>query len=386
MAIIERLGGTGAGRALLGGVLALIATGCERLVSWDDRWMFDTGGSDAPSAPSTPTYPACEAGDIFGYHYPNAGEFWLGSQAALDVSVSGPGFLVAGAAGAPAEELRFARSGQLFVAPDGTLSLASGEPALGYPPDVALGGSCLVELRAPLSSPPRATRHIALRMNFEPRPSQAWFDILDPAGTSSASTSFIVFDSIGAPHVVELYFTSMPGYIEYNVVVDGADLAGGTPGWPVLVSTGTLLFTTDGALDNATTPMLDISFIGLATANQAIDIDFGPDITNDGSSGYAGSTMFATSTAVLSQSVDGHTAGTGADVHVGAAGDVQVRFDNGDALTIGTLALARFPREAALAPIGDDGWVATSDSGAPQLGAPQQSGRGALVVTGPGSR
>ena len=385
MAIFGRLGGTAACSTLLGGLLALLASGCERLVSWDDRWIFDTAGSDAPSTPSDHTYGACEADPIYGYRYPEPPEFWLGSQAALDVSVSGAGYLAVGPAGAPAEELRFARSGDLFVAPDGSLSLGPDEPALGYAPAAAVGGPCLVELRAPIASPPRATSQIELRMNFDPRGPYQLFDIMDPSGTSNASTSFFMFDSSGAAHMIEIYFSNMPGYVEYYMVTDGKELAGGTPGTPTLFSAGILQFTIDGALATATTPELDVSFSGFAMANQFVSVDFGPDITNDGSSGFAGSTMFSSSTAVFSLSVDGHPAGTGTDIGVGADGGVHVLFDNGDLLTIGTLALARFPREEALASIGEDGWVSTPDSGAPLYGVPQGPGRGELVVKRPGS-
>jgi flagellar hook protein FlgE len=368
---------------MAGAVFALLATGCGQLASWDERWMFDTGRHDGSPAPGESAGVACEADEIFGYHYAGSSEFWLGSQAALDVSVSGPGYLVAGAAGASDEALRFARSGELFVASDGTISLGQDEPALGFAPGAVPGGPCPVALRAPVFSPPQATSSVEIGMNLDPRTPITSFDIADPNGTSSSSVSFSVFDSLGAAHILDIYFAyPAPLLVEYHVLADGGDISDQTAGHPVDLSAGTLQFNSLGALDVATTPAVEISFSGGATPNQAISLDFGPDIVNDGSSGVAGSTMFAAPSAVYSLSSDGHPSGTGTDIEVGAAGDVRVRFDNGDALTIGTLALARFPREAALAPSGDDGgWVVTPDSGAPQLAAPQAPGRGALIVS-----
>jgi flagellar hook protein FlgE len=387
MSTMSKVGGAGAKRMLAGGLLALLATSCGDFVSWDDRWLFDTGGDHAGSAPSDqPQGISCEAAAVDGYHYADPPEFWLGEQTPLDVSVGGAGYLVAGSAAAPPDARRFARSGALFVAPDGTISLGPDEPALGFAPGTAPGGSCLVELRAPVFSPPLETTRIELRMNIDPRAVPVTFDILDPNGTSNASTSVVVFDSLGAAHLLDIYFGNVGlGLVTYHVVADGSDIEQGVPGYSVDLSNGTLQFNSFGGLDLATTPALAASFSGGATANQVIELSWGPDIQIDGSSGYAGSTMFAVPTAVYSLSADGRPAGTGTDIEVGAAGDVLVRFDNGDALGIGTLALARFSQEGALAPLGGDSWRVTPGSGAPQFGAPRGPGRGSIDVIVPGS-
>jgi flagellar hook protein FlgE len=59
-------------------------------------------------------------------------------------------------------------------------------------------------------------------------------------------------------------------------------------------------------------------------------------------------------------------------------GGVLIYYDNGETLPLGTLALARFRSEVALAPFGE-GWAMTAESGPPQLGTPQSSGRGMIV-------
>ena len=83
---------------------------------------------------------------------------------------------------------------------------------------------------------------------------------------------------------------------------------------------------------------------------------------------------------MFSLTLDGGTDGTGSGLDVRPNGDVLVLYDNGEALSIGNLALARFAREGGLAPFGD-GWGLTPESGPPLLGTPQSSGRGMIVVT-----
>lgn len=164
---------------------------------------------------------------------------------------------------------------------------------------------------------------------------------------------------------------------EYHVVADGGDLVAGAPGAFVLLGTGVLQFDANGALSSTTTPPIEISFAGGAPS-QLITLSFGPDIAS-GAGGFEGSTSFASDTTVFSLAMDGLTEGAGSGIDVRPDGDVLVYYDNGEALSIGRLVLARFPRETALAPSGD-GWATTADSGPPKLGAPQTSGHGMLVV------
>lgn len=374
--------GTRRGRLSLARALAafawLLPLGCGDYASWNDRWLFDgqEGHSSPPTSSGEPAHiPVCEAAPIEGYGYAEVPEFWLGTQAAFELRVDGPGHLVAGTG--DASELRYLRVGELSVAPDGTLELG-GEPALGYPLNVTPGGPCLGQLRAPSFAPSRATSTVDIGMNVDPRSFVVTFDVLDPDGTSNFAVSMTVFDSAGTSHYFDIYFSNLGGMAyEYHVVVDGGDLVGGTPGDSVLVSTGSLQFDANGALSSTTTPPVDISFAGGAAPSQ-IELRYGPDIAS-GASGFEGSTSFASDTAVFSLAVDGLAEGSGSGIDVRPNGDVLVYYDNGEALSIGTLALARFPREAALAPFGE-GWGMTPESGPPQLGTPQSPGRGMLVV------
>ena len=371
-------GRPGLARVLACGAFALLPVGCGELVSWDERWIFDGAGSDSSPTPIDPetAEPACQAEPLEGYHYAEPPEFWLGVQDPFDVTVSGLGFLVAGASAADPAELRFSRTGALAVAPDGTLVLGNA-PALGYAPE-ATGGQCLVELRVPLFSPPRATSRVDMRGNFDSRAPITAFDVLDPESTSNTSLSFMVFDSTGARHYLDIYFANQGGsLLGYHVLVDGGSLVTGAPGTPVEVSSGLLRFDANGTLLEATSPALDLSFAGGAAPSQAISLSWGTG-AGSGGGGYASSTSFASNSEFYELSLDGLAAGAGVGINVTHAGEVLAYYDSGEALPLGTLALARFPREPALAPLGDD-WAMTPESGAPQYAAPQSSGRGALL-------
>jgi flagellar hook protein FlgE len=359
----------------------LLPLGCGDYVSWNERWPFDGGhehASTPPGAGEAAPVAECAAAPIEGYGYADPPEFWLGTQAEFALRVDGPGYLVAGTPGGDASELRYLRSARLSVGTDGGVEIG-GEPALGYPLDVAPDGACLSSLRAPNLAPPRATSSIDIGMNVDSRSNIVTFDVLDPEATSNGAVSMLVFDSGGTTHYLDIYFSHQGGRVwQYDVLVDGGDLVGGTPGQPVLVSTGTLQFDSTGALSLATTPPFEVSFAGGVAPSQRIALSYGRDIASGGS-GLERTVNFASDSAVFSLSVDGRNEGTASGVDVRPNGELLVYYDNGDAVPIGSLALARFPREAALASDGE-GWGPTSDSGAPSLGAPQSLGRGMIVV------
>ena len=107
---------------------------------------------------------------------------------------------------------------------------------------------------------PFATNEITFTSNLDSREPVLTFDIADPDGTSNGSTSITVFDSLGTARTLDIYFNNQGGNLySYNVVADGGELAGGTAGTHTLVSSGTLQFTSDGALQTATTPALAVN-------------------------------------------------------------------------------------------------------------------------------
>jgi flagellar hook protein FlgE len=298
-----------------------------------------------------------------------------------DVALNGDGFLVVAGTVDGITSNFYTRAGQFTIDNDGFLVNQQSLNVQGYKAnaDGTLQAS-VSDLQVPTSSlAPFATDEITITANLDSREPVKVFDIADPAGTSNRSTSITVFDSLGTAQTLDIYFNNQGSNLySYNVVADGAELAGGTAGTPTLVSTGTLQFTSDGALSTATAPPLAVSFASGATANQAIDLNFGDDITQDGSTGLAGTTQFASDTAVSSQSQNGYASGEFSGLAIDGTGLVQGLYTNGQKITIGQLAVAKFRSNDGLGRAGQNLWIETRESGTAALGAAGAGGRASV--------
>jgi flagellar hook protein FlgE len=298
-----------------------------------------------------------------------------------DVALNGDGFLVVGGTVDGITGNFYTRAGQLTLDKDGFIVNQQGLNVQGYlaNADGTLQAS-VNALQVPTASlQPFATTGIQITANLDSRAPVLTFDVTQPAKTSNATTSISVFDSLGTARTLDVYFNSAGGNLyNYTVVAHGEDLAGGTPGVDQIVGNGTLQFNSNGALDTATTPALSLSFAGGATANQAIDIDFGPDIANDGSTGLLGTTQFASDTAVSSQSQDGYTSGEFSGLAIDGTGLVKGLYTNGQKLTIGQLAVAKFRSNDGLGRAGQNLWIETRESGTAALGGASTGGRASV--------
>jgi flagellar hook protein FlgE len=295
--------------------------------------------------------------------------------------LNGDGFLVVAGTVDGITGNFYTRAGQLTIDADGNLVNQQALNVQGYlaNADGTLQAS-VSNLAVPTASlAPFSTTEITVTANLDPREPVAVFDIADPDGTSSSSTSISVFDSLGTARTLDVYFANLGGNLyEYHVVADGADLAGGVAGTDQEVGTGTLQFTSDGALDVATVPPLDISFAGGATANQAIALNFGQDILGGGT-GLDGTTQFSSASAVSSQSQNGFASGEFSGLAIDGTGLVQGLYTNGQKITIGQLAVAKFRSNDGLGRAGQNLWIETRDSGTAALGAAGAGGRASVT-------
>jgi flagellar hook protein FlgE len=298
-----------------------------------------------------------------------------------DVALNGDGFLVVAGTVDGITSNFYTRAGQLTIDNDGFLVNQQNLNVQGYRanPDGTLQAS-VSDLQVPTASlAPFATNEITITANLDSRSPVTTFDINDPDGTSDGSTSITVFDSLGTARTLDIYFNNQGGNLySYNVVADGGELAGGTAGTHTLVSSGTLQFTSDGALQTATAPALAVSFAGGATANQPIELNFGDDITNDASTGLSGTTQFASVTAVSSQSQNGYASGEFSGLAIDGTGLVQGLYTNGQKITIGQLAIAKFRSNDGLGRAGQNLWIETRESGTAALGAAGAGGRASV--------
>jgi flagellar hook protein FlgE len=299
-----------------------------------------------------------------------------------DLAISGDGFFAVQGSVAGINSTFYTRAGQFNFDPNGSLVDAQGLRVLGRP--ALPGGSLLAETRplvVPTSSvPARATAAVTMVLNLDstaPIPT-APFDPADPSGTASYSTSIQVFDSLGAPHSLDLYFNkTATNQWEYHAMVSGDDLNPAQPGVNVEAGSGTLTFTTDGALDSLNVNQAISLDFAQATPAQAISLDFGPTIA-DGGSGLEGATQFGMQSGVSSQSQDGYSSGDLSGVSIDPNGLVQASFTNGRRITVGQLQLAVFRSTNGLGRAGQGLWIETKDSGTAVLGPPGFGGRGTL--------
>jgi flagellar hook protein FlgE len=246
--------------------------------------------------------------------------------------------------------------------------------AVGAPVDIAVTG---------VSSQPKATTLLRLKANLQSDAPliTGGFDgtTFDSAfATSNFTTSMRVFDSLGADHTLNIFFTrTADNAWACSVGVDAGD-TGGTAGDLNVLATGTLTFNTDGSLIASDPATVAATFTGAAA--QTITMNFGtPNPSAIAGEGIDGVTQFASPSAVGVPSQDGFAAGQLLNLQFNTAGLVVAAFDNGQVRPIFQLALANFTAPEGLTPLGDGLYSESVDSGAPAIGVPQTGGLGNIV-------
>ncbi|HEX2731325.1 MAG TPA: flagellar hook protein FlgE [Polyangiaceae bacterium] len=312
---------------------------------------------------------------------------------ATDLALSGDGFFVVKGTVEGLTSNFYTRAGQFTLDKDGFLVNAGGLNVQGYASNGdGTYAASLSSLQAPTSSiTPRATEKVTVTANLDAgskviddpaNPGNPLaFDIADPANSSQFSTTMTVYDSLGNGHTLNVYFSKTADNAwDYNVTANSADLASGAgPDPETVVGGGTLDFTTDGALNTFTeTTPVALNFTGGATQAQAVEMDFGPDITNDLTDGLSGTTQFGSPSNVSSQAQDGYASGDFSGVAVDGQGVVMGLYSNGEKLAIGQLAIAKFRSNDGLGRAGNSLWIETRESGSAAMGTAASGGRGAV--------
>ena len=299
----------------------------------------------------------------------------------LDLAINGGGlFMVKGSHGGQSGQF-YTRDGRFHLDNTGYVTNQAGLRLQGFTIDGA-GTRALSSGDLPLGarqSPPVATTKATMRLSLDstsvpPAP----FDAADPANTSSYATSATMYDSLGTAHHVDVYFRAQgSGAWEYHAMVDGGDLTGGTAGTPTEISSGSMQFNTDGALQSQTPGASSANFLN-ATQNQAIAFNFGDDIATGGT-GRDGTTQYTGTSAVNGLDIDGRSAGKLTDIKISDDGKINGVFDNGDQFQLAQVALADFANEEGLSRVGDGLVQATPKSGQPLIDVPGSGARGGIV-------
>jgi flagellar hook protein FlgE len=284
----------------------------------------------------------------------------------LDLAVNGSGFFILNDQGSQ----QYTRAGAFGLDNQGYIVASNNARLQGFAANASgqiLTGA-LADLRIQTSDiDPSATTEVNLRFNLNSGsavPATAVFDGTDPT-SYNWSTAATIYDSLGNPHVMTTY------YVKSAVVPVG----GGT-NWDVYSdldssgvehSLGTVTFNTGGALTAPVPAALNDTW---PAAGGAAALNF--------SVGLAGSTQFGSDFTVNALDQDGYAPGRLAGVNIDDTGVVFARYTNGQALTLGQVALANFTNPQGLAPVGNTAWVESFDSGQPVVGAPQSGSRGSI--------
>ncbi|HEY6896979.1 MAG TPA: flagellar hook-basal body complex protein, partial [Rhodocyclaceae bacterium] len=174
----------------------------------------------------------------------------------------------------------------------------------------------------------------------------------------TSSSSQTVYDSLGNPHNLNLYFvkTSEGNRWQAYTTLDGGGQTG--PIDLTFNSTGTLTtsmpLTQTYTLNNGATSPLSFSL----------------DLT--------GSTQYGVVFGVNNLVQDGFTSGRLSAMSVSADGTIQGRYSNGKSRNMGQLVLVKFNNQNGLQSLGGNQWAETAESGQPIPGTPGQGSLGVV--------
>lgn len=295
------------------------------------------------------------------------------TENSLDLAINGNGFFRLSDGGVAT----YSRAGSFQIDRQGFLVNASAMRLQGFPLDEAgnqngeLGD---IQLSTALIDP-EATTSVALSANLDSREGDPlpWDFANLSVDMYNHSTSLSIYDTLGNPHVLSLYFTR-DGANNWlaRAAIDGEEMA----------ETLALPFLDGGALnidpnDAATLRNLTIAGWVPKDANgdpngaaTLADTAFTVDLNN--------LTQFGADFSVGSIAQDGYSTGQLRGVEIDATGVLFTRYTNGQTRQQSQIALANFTNPNGLQPVGDTAFVETFAAGAPTITTPGLSGTGAL--------
>ena len=307
-----------------------------------------------------------------------------------DVAIEGNGmFVLKGAYGGTSGTF-YSRAGEFTIDKSGYLVNAEGLRVQGMQADTTgdVSSGLLGDLQVGnASAPAKPTDDITVRGNLDSTASPtenpvaatgyAGWTVTDAKNTSNFSTSMVVYDSLGKPVQLDVYFCmDSVGDWHYHAVTDGANLTAGVANTPTEVATGELKFDTEGRLVSNTTTTNTFNPVN-ATNPQPLTFNFGTG-TAAGGSGLDGITQYAADSAMSFVTQAGFTSGSLSRLSIGSDGKITGGFTNGQSRVLGQLVLGNFKAPDELARMGGSLYQETPNSGPGTLGTPATADRGSI--------
>ncbi|MEM6639219.1 MAG: flagellar hook protein FlgE [Pseudomonadota bacterium] len=269
----------------------------------------------------------------------------------LDLAIAGQGFFRLSDDGEPI----YSRAGNFSVDREGFLVNPNGARLQGYPIDSEdnVNSGILTDLRVIVgTSAPGETSETELGVNLpaeSPQPTASPFASSDPT-TYNHTTSTTIYDSLGSAHTQSFYFVKQPADNTWELYTLIDDNQVGPPVTVQFAQDGTLATPAGGQI---TLPAYD-PLNGAAPLS--VNIDLGE------------TTQFGSAFAVNNLGQDGFTTGRLAGLDVANNGVIFARFTNGQAESLGAVAMARFVNPNGLEQRNDTSWAETFESGGVILG------------------
>ncbi|MDX2494443.1 MAG: flagellar hook protein FlgE [Desulfuromusa sp.] len=297
-----------------------------------------------------------------------------------DLAVEGAGLFIVSDPSTGNASNNYTRAGAFRFNAEGFLVNPEGFNVMGYELDVngnTVGDLTPIWANTQSFTPAEPTANINLSTNLDSDSLAIAvpFDPLDPTGTSNYATSIQSFDSLGSTHLMTTYFTKTSDQNwDWNTVVDGGEVTGGTTGQLEVVGGGALVFDSSGNLfsidgspiydaagdpilprPTATTTAGTLDWINGSVQTQQVSIDMQ-------------TSQYASPSVVVSQEQDGFGTGTLVQLSVDEFGNVVGNFSNGAPRELMRIPLAKFTNPSSLTKIGSNMYAQSTGSGAPVVG------------------
>jgi flagellar hook protein FlgE len=213
--------------------------------------------------------------------------------------------------------------------------------------------------------------------------SAAGASIKEASDAADYSTSVTVYDSLGLPRDVTVFFerTGTNNW-SWSAVTDGGAIEGATvpddEGQAFEVSSGTLEFDGDGKLTSMTEVATGTAWNWPGAEPFSFNLELGLDPTSgdpiDGQIKMVGSDSFTTTIAQ-----DGYPLSNITNVQVDRDGSIMASYYNGEQRKLGQVGVAIFPSQEGLRRAGGNLFVPTRESGTSALGPAGKGGRGDII-------
>ncbi len=294
-----------------------------------------------------------------------------------DIAISGRGFFVVNGNHNGVDGTYYTRAGRFNLDRHGYLSTANGLRLQGYPIVGGSSSSNLADLRLDRSIEPSVTTDFAMEINFDGYPlgtgTPTPFDPADPSNTATLAQGAVIYDSLGTPRQVTMYFNrTAQDQWSWNMMASSSEVVGGTANPETVIASGALSFDSGGNLVTETVTLDTMSFVD-AAPNQQVTFSFAE------STNYTLSREPTKDNSVVnSMAQNGYQAGNYIGMQVTEDGTIIGKYDNGQQISVGRLALADFANESGLARAGGTMFEPTPESGEAVVGFAGAGGRGTL--------